>query len=139
MYGRSLLVLGEQEAAEQAFRQELEKNVNDFEANLQLGKLRKDMQKFDEASAYLERATTIRPKDLTARKLLASLRLQTGKVEEAAAMLEAVVEESPDAIDAHVQLATAYNRLKRVEDAARERQIVDRLNAELAAKQKGGR
>ena len=38
-----------------------------------------------EASTYLERATTIRPDDLAARKLLASLRLQTGKVEEAVA------------------------------------------------------
>ena len=36
-----------------------------------------------------------------------------------------------------MQLATAYNRLKRAEDAAREKAIVDRLNAEAAAKQKG--
>ena len=41
--------------------------------------MREDAQKFDEASTYLERAMTIRPNDLTARKLLASLRLQTGK------------------------------------------------------------
>jgi hypothetical protein len=40
-------------------------------------------------------------------------------------------------IDAHVQLATAYNRLRRPDDAAREKEIVDRLNAEAAAKQKG--
>ena len=97
LYGRSLLALGEQDAAERAFRQELELNVNDFEANLQLGNMRKAAQQFAEASTYLERATTIRPNDLTARKLLASLRLQTGKVEEAVAMLEAIAKDAPDA------------------------------------------
>ena len=61
MYGRSLLGLGEQAAAEREFFRELELNVNDFEANLQLGNLRKNAQKFDEASAYLERAVSVQP------------------------------------------------------------------------------
>ncbi len=138
LYGRSLLALGEQDAAQRAFREELDFNINDFEANLQLGNIRKGSQRFDEASRYLERAMTIRPKDLTARKLLASLRLQTGKVDEAVTMLEAIVGDAPDLIEAHVQLATAYNRLKRKDDADRERAIVDRLNAEAQAKPRGG-
>jgi protein O-GlcNAc transferase len=137
LYGRSLLALGEQGAAERAFREELALNVNDFEANLQLGNVRKGAQKFAEASTYLERATTIRPNDLTARKLLASLRLQTGQVEEAVGMLEAIAKEAPDLVEVHVQLATAYNRLKRRDEAQRERAIVDRLNAEVQAKQGG--
>jgi tetratricopeptide (TPR) repeat protein len=137
LYGRSLLALGERDAAERAFREELANNVNDFEANLQLGSLRKADQKFAEASTYLERAATIRPNDLTARQLLGSLRLQTGKTEEAAAMFEAIVKEAPDLVEAHVQLATAYTRLKRTEDAQRERAIIDRLNAEIQAKQRG--
>ncbi len=133
-YGRSLLALGEQEAAERAFREELDSNVNDFEANLQLGYMRKSAQKFAEASTYLERAMTIRPNDLAARKLLASLRLQTGHVDEAVVMFEAIVKQAPDLIEAHVQLATAYNRLKRKDDADREKAIIDRLNAEAQAK-----
>jgi Tfp pilus assembly protein PilF len=137
MYGRALLGLGEPEPAEQEFRKELAHNLNDFEANLQLGNMRKSHQKFDEAAAYLERAVSIRPKDVTARKLLASLRLQTGQTEEALAMLEEVARDAPDVVDVHVQLATAYNRLNRPDDAAREKAIVDRLNAEAAAKQKG--
>ena len=52
-------------------------------------------------------------------------------------MLEDIVKDAPDLVDAHVQLATAYNRLKRLDDAAREKAIVDRLNADAAAKQKG--
>jgi Flp pilus assembly protein TadD len=66
------------------------------------------------------------------------LRLQTGNNEEAVAILESVAREAPEAVEVHVQLATAYNRLKRKEDADRERAIVDRLNAEAAARQKGG-
>lgn len=139
LYGRSMLAQGELEGAERAFREELQLNINDYEANLQLGYMRKSAQKFDEASTYLERALTIRPNDLTAKKLLASVRLQTGKVDEAARMFEEVVKEAPDMVDAHVQLATAYNRLKRKEDADRERAIIDRLNAEAQAKQRGGK
>jgi tetratricopeptide (TPR) repeat protein len=134
MYGRSLLGLGDQPAAEREFFRELDLNVNDFEANLQLGNLRKNAQKFDEASAYLERAVSVHPRDVTARKLLASLWLQMDKTAQATKMLEEV---APDLVDVHVQLATAYNRLKRPDDAAREKAIVDRLNAEAAAKQKG--
>jgi tetratricopeptide (TPR) repeat protein len=137
LFGRSLLALGEQAAAERAFSDELAININDFEANLQLGNVRKGAQKFAEASTYLERATTIRPTDLTARKLLASLRLQMGEVEEAVRMLEALAKDAPDVVEIHVQLATGYNRLKRKDDAQREREIVDRLNAEAQAKQRG--
>lgn len=137
LYGRALLALGEQADAERAFHQELDVDINDFEANLQLGNMRKSAQKFPEASLYLERATSIRPADLTARKLLASLRLQTGKVDEALTMFEALARDAPDLVEVHVQLATAYNRLGRKDDAERERAIVERLNAEAQAKSRG--
>jgi tetratricopeptide (TPR) repeat protein len=139
LYGRALLALGEPEPAERAFRRELDLNVNDFEANLQVGHMRRGAQRLDDAAIYLERANTIRPGDLTARQLLASLRLQTGRTEEAALMLEALVKDAPDMIEAHVQLATAYNRLKRPEDAEREREIAERLTAEAQAKQPGAK
>lgn len=139
LYGRALLALGEPEPAERAFRRELDLNVNDFEANLQMGHMRRGAQRLDDAAIYLERANTIRPGDLTARQLLASLRLQTGKTEEAVVMLEAIVKDAPEMIEAHVQLATAYNRLKRPEDAQREREIAERLTAEAQAKQPGAK
>jgi tetratricopeptide (TPR) repeat protein len=138
-YGRALLGVGDQDTAIREFRAELEQNVNDFEANLQLGNIRKNEQKFDEASAYLERAHGIRPADITTRKLLGTVRLQTGKTDEAVQLLEEIVKEAPDLVDVHVQLATAYNRLKRKADADRERQIIDRLNAEAQAKQPGAK
>jgi tetratricopeptide (TPR) repeat protein len=134
-YGRAMLGLGDQPEAEKAFRRELAVNVNDFESNLMLGSMRKSAQDFENAAMYLGRAVAIHPGDLTARKLLATLKLQTGAVEEAVQMLEQVIADAPDSIDAHVQLATAYNRLKRKDDANREREIVDRLNRELQARQ----
>jgi cytochrome c-type biogenesis protein CcmH/NrfG len=100
-----------------------------------LGSMRRANQDFEDALIYLNRALAIHPGDLTARKLVATTKLQTGAVEEAATMLEAIVKDSPNNVDAHVQLATAYNRLKRKEDAAREREIIDRLNREIQAKQ----
>ena len=139
LYGRALLALGEADAAERAFRRELEQNVNDFEANLQMGHVRRNAQRLDDASVYLERAISIRPNDLTARSLLASLRLQTGKTDEARVMFESIVKDAPDLIEAHVQLATAYSRLKRPEDAQRERAIAERLTAEAQAKQPGAK
>ena len=139
LYGRALFALGDQEAAERAFRKELELNVNDFEANLQLGNMKKAAQRFAEAETYLERATTIRPDDIAGRRLLANLRLQTGKTEDAVQLLEAIVKDNPNLVDVHVQLATAYTRLKRKDDADRERAIIDRLNAEAQAKQPGSK
>ena len=137
LYGRTLMSLGDHDAAEQQFRKELALNVNDFHANLQLGYLRTRAQRHADAAAYLERAVTIRPGDLAARKLLANLRLQSGRTEEAVTLFESLAKETPDAVDIHVQLATGYNRLKRTADAQREKSIVDRLNAEAAAKQQG--
>jgi tetratricopeptide (TPR) repeat protein len=139
LYGRALFALGDQEAAEREFRKELELNVNDFEANLQLGNMRKAAQRFTEAETYLERATTIRPDDIAGRRLLANLRLQTGKTEDAVRILEGIVKDNPNLVDVHVQLATGYNRLKRKDDADRERAIIDRLNAEAQAKQPGSK
>jgi tetratricopeptide (TPR) repeat protein len=137
-YGRALLGLGDQDGAVREFRAELAVNINDFDANLFLGNIRKTDQQFADASNYLERAVTIRPADLTARRLLATLRLQTGRVEEAVAMFEKIEKEAPELIDVHVQLATAYNRLKRKADADRQKAIVDKLNAEAQAKPRGG-
>ena len=137
MYGRALLALGAEQPAEQAFRRELDINVNDFHANLQLGHMRARAQRTAEASSYLERAMAIRPTDLAARKLLADLRLQTGRTEDAVALYEALIKEAPEFVEVHVQLATAYNRLKRPADARRHREIVDRLNAEAQTKQVG--
>jgi len=49
-----------------------------------------------------------------------------------------VVAAKPNDTAAHVLLAQTYIRLKRKADAARERAIVNRLNAEEQNRQQGG-
>lgn len=42
-------------------------------------------------------------------------------------------------MEAHVSLATVYYREKRKQDGDRERAIIDKLNAEIQARQPGGK
>ena len=137
LYGRSLVGLGDQEGAERAFRRELELNVNDFEANLNLGQMRRAAQKFDDASIYLERALAIRPNDLAARKLLGESAAPERENRGGRADFEALVKEAPDFIDGP---RAAGDGLQPLETAppmpSGEREIMDRLNAAAQAKQR---
>jgi Tfp pilus assembly protein PilF len=69
---------------------------------------------------------------------VAALDLQEGHAEEARAGLEELVKETPDFSAAHVALATVYYRLKRKPEGDRERAIVQKLNAQIQAKQQQG-
>ncbi len=140
LYGRSLLALGEQEAAERAFRKELELNINDFEANLQLGNMRKAAQKFDEASTYLERATTIRPDDIAgAQAARQACACRPAGRRKPCRCSKRSSRRRPNLVEVHVQLATAYNRLKRKDDArarARDHRSAERRSAGEAARRR---
>ena len=74
-YGRALLGTGDQVAAAREFRRELERNPNDFQANLQLGILYKNEKRFDEAMLCLQRAEAVRPGDLSLRHAMAAVYL----------------------------------------------------------------
>jgi tetratricopeptide (TPR) repeat protein len=137
LHGRALLGTGDPQSAERSFRRELELNPNEFEANLYLGHLRRQEQKLDEALVYLRRAIGMRPHDSTANYALASLFVAQGKNDDARDVLEQLVDQHPDFVEAHVLLATTYFRLQRKEDGERHRQIVDRLNAERQAQERG--
>jgi tetratricopeptide (TPR) repeat protein len=134
-YGRALLGVGDAEAAIREFQRALQSNPNDFEANLQLGALRKRDQRNDEALVYLNRAMRLRPHDPAARFAAAGALLATGKVEEARALLEQVVLDLPNYTEAHVLLATSYYRLQRTADGDRHRAIAERLRVEEQARQ----
>jgi tetratricopeptide (TPR) repeat protein len=134
--GQALLAMQDAEAAEQAFRRELETNPNDFDANLHLGNLRKDEGRYDEALAYLTRALRLRGNDLTALYTLGSLYLATTDYQKSCDALEKVVSQAPDFMPAHVLLAQVYYRLDRKEEGNREHAIVRRLHAERQARQK---
>jgi tetratricopeptide (TPR) repeat protein len=137
LMGRALLRTGDQQGAAKAFATELTINPNDFQANLEIGDLRKREQRFDDAEPYIRRALRMRPQDPTARFSLAGLHVSRGETEPARVVLETIVADSPTFTEAYVLLATVYYRLQRREDGDRMRTIIERLNAEAQAKQPG--
>lgn len=138
-YGMALLATGDTAAAGDAFRKELESNPNDFVANLQLGAVLKQDQRYDEARNSFDRALRVRPGDPAVRYQLATLDLMTGNIDQACSKLEQLTKETPQFVEAHVSLATVYYRLKRKADGDRERQLVLKLNAENQAAQPGAK
>ncbi len=139
LMGRALLRTGDQEGAARAFATELTINPNDFQANLEIGDLRKREQRFDEAEPYIRRALRMRPHDPTARFSLAGLHVSRGEADPARAVLETIVADSPTFTEAYVLLATVYYRLQRREDGDRMRAVIERLNADAQARQPGAK
>jgi len=134
-YGQALLATGDAAGAMRQFRLELQQDPNDFNSNLDLGALLRQDQELDEAAHYIERAMRVRPGDPGAGFQMASIKLAQGKLEEARERLEHTIQESPTFVEAHVTLATVYYRLKRKADGDRERAVVQKLNAEIQARQ----
>lgn len=135
--GAALLATGDQPGAQKAFERALEHDPNNFDANLRLGLLLRKDERYDEAMPYLSHALEIRPGDVGVRYQIATVKLSLGQVEQARLDLESLVRETPNFTEAHVSLATAYYREKRKTDGDRERAIVEKLNAERQAKEKG--
>jgi tetratricopeptide (TPR) repeat protein len=136
-YGRALMRMGDGEKARSSFTSELSDNPNDFDANLFMGILLKQDRSLDEAFSYLTRAIRLRPRDSYARYHLGALYATLGKPGEARVLLDDVVKEYPDFVEARVLLASVYYRLNRKADGDRQREIVERLNAEQQSKQPG--
>jgi tetratricopeptide (TPR) repeat protein len=136
-YGTALLSTGDQAGAQEAFEHALRDDPNNFDANLRMGMLLRKDERNDEAVKYLRHALEIRPGDAGVRYQIASIELSVGQVEAARGHLESLVAEAPNFTEAHVSLATAYYREKRKADGDRERAIVERLNAEKQANEKG--
>jgi len=136
-YGLALTSTGDQAGGQEAFRRALQSDPNNFEANLRIGVLLRKEEKHDEALQHFHHALEIRPGDLGVRYQIASIELALGQVEGARRHLESIVGEAPNFTEAHVSLATAYYREKRKADGDRERAIVEKLNAEKQASEKG--
>jgi tetratricopeptide (TPR) repeat protein len=121
--------------AEEAFREALKVNPDDFDANLYLGAILSKRRDLDEARPYLERAVRLNPTSSMAGYEMGLLQSTSGQYQAAADQLEKVVKTDPDWLEPHIELASLYYRLKRPDDGRKERQIVDRLTA--AQQQKG--
>jgi tetratricopeptide (TPR) repeat protein len=124
---------GDVAGAEAAFREALILNPNDFEANLYLGAILYKRRQLDEAKIYLDRALQLNPGSSMARYEGAMLKSTSGDSASAAQDLEKLVHDDPTWLEPHVELAALYYRLHRPADGARERKIVDQLNAEQQA------
>ena len=136
-YGTALLSTGDQAGAQEAFEHALKDDPNNFDANLRMGMVLHKDERNDEALKYIRHALEIRPGDVGVRYQIASIELAEGQVEAARGHLESLVAEAPNFTEAHVSLATAYYREKRKADGDRERAIVEKLNAEKQANEKG--
>jgi tetratricopeptide (TPR) repeat protein len=128
---------GDQKNAEPAFRQALQENPDDFQANLYLGALLYKQRHLDEAKIYLDKAVKLKPDDLMAHYESAMLKSTSGQYQAAADELEEVVKKNPDWLEPHVELSTLYYKLHRPNDGAKERAIVEQLTAEQQAKGPG--
>jgi Flp pilus assembly protein TadD len=125
---------GDQKEAEPAFRQAVQENPDDFDANLYLGVLLYKQRQMEEAKIYLNRAVKLKPDDLMARYESAMLKSTSGDYETAAKELEGVAKDNPDWLEPHVELTSLYYKLHRPTDGAKERATVERLTAEQQAK-----
>jgi tetratricopeptide (TPR) repeat protein len=139
LYARALMFTGDSDLSEKEFMAELRGDPYNFDANLQLGALAKQQQNFSQARKYFKRAEETRPGDPGVRYQLALLQIEDGGLDKAREMLEQLLRESPQFLEAHVSLAQVYYRLKRPEDGKRERELVQKLTAEIQAKQPGVR
>jgi len=122
--------VSDEEGAKVAFRKALEANGDDFEATFHLGAILYRERDMEQARPLLERALRLQPSSSLARYALALVRSATGDSAGAVAYLEELVRTNPNWVEPHVKLASLYFRLKRQADGQREREIVDKLNAE---------
>lgn len=122
--------LGDTEDAKAAFEVALRQDPRDFAANLYLGTMRMKARDIDGARPLLELALQLHPEAPQAQYQMAVLNGMTGHFAEAAAALEQLEKQDPDWLDPHIQLASLYYKLQRPEDGKREREIVQRLEAQ---------
>lgn len=136
-YGAALVASGDQEGAKDAFGKALTQDPNNFDANLRMGFLLRNDDKYEEALGYLRHALEIRPGDFGVRYQIGAVELSMGRLPEAQSDLESLVKEAPNFTEAHVSLATLYYREKKKEEGDRERAIVDKLTAQSRQQTEG--
>ena len=128
--GQARDALGDTEGALPAFEAALRQDPKDFLANLYLGTMKLKQRDLDGARPLLTLALQLQPTMPEARFQMAKLNSMEGNNADAAATLEDLVKSDPKWLDAHVELAALYYKLHRPEDGAREREIVQQIEAQ---------
>lgn len=130
MVGQARDALGDTDGAMPMFQAAIQQDPRDFYANLYLGTMRLKQRDFDQARPLLALALQLQPGNPQARLQMAKLDGMTGKYAEAAATLEELEKADPNWIDPHIELAPLYYKLHRPEDGQRERDIVQKIQAQ---------
>ena len=133
--GHAYVLTGNRKLAVDMFQKELEITADDFNSLAFLGWLYREDGRLEEAAKLLRKALAARPDEAGVLFQLAQISQTQGTAEETAQLLERVVVLKPDHLASHVLLAQIYFKQKRLQDAQRERQIIDRLNAQEQEKQ----
>jgi len=133
--GHAHVLTGNRKLAAEMFQKELESTADDFNALAFLGWLFREDGRLQEAYRLLRKAQEVRPEETGVLFQLAQISQTQGSTEETATLLERIVALKPDHLASHVLLAQIYFKQKRLQDAQRERQIIDRLNAQEQEKQ----
>ena len=127
MAGQASYAMDDFNTAALYFQTALRQNPRDFDANLDLGAIRFQEQKFEDARPLLELALELQPSSPIARLEMAKLNVSMEKNAEAAAVLEDLIKAAPNWMEAHWALAAAYYGLNRPDDGKRERLIAQKL------------
>jgi len=120
---------GDAAGAEPLLRQALERDPNDFNANLYLGSILYKQRDMANAKGYLDRALKLSPQSPTALYEVALWESTSSHFDIAAKDLEDLEKSYPNWLQPHVELAVVYYRLKRPADGMKERDIVASLEA----------
>ncbi|MCI0626437.1 MAG: tetratricopeptide repeat protein [Acidobacteria bacterium] len=133
--GHAYVLTGNRKLAVDMFQKELEVTADDFNSLAFLGWLYREDGRLEEAAKLLRKALVARPDETGVLFQLAQISQTQATAEETAQLLGRVVALKPDHLASHVLLAQIYFRQKRFQDAQKERQIIDRLNAQEQEKQ----
>lgn len=128
--GQAHYAVGKRAEAATDFQQALRVEPRDFTANLYLGMLKFDDRDLDQARPLLELALSLQPNHPLTRLELARLKKLEGDMQGALELLESLEKSDPEWIDPHIDLAAIYYKLHRPDDGKRERDLVEKLEAE---------
>lgn len=128
-YGRALLYTGDAEGARVAFREELQTNPNDFQANLGLGQILIARRQTSEALPSIERALTISPASPEAQLARAECLIATDLFDKARPDAEASTRAMPESVEAHDTLSAVYRGLGLSQESRREHARAEALRA----------
>ncbi len=133
-YGRHLLYTQRNdEAAEAAFRHELENASNHALARLQIAYIKLKNKEPEKGVSFAEEAVKLNPRLLLGHYILGRLLLDTGATPRAIEELEVSQRLAPDEPKIYFALSRAYTKVGRKADAERARETFARLNAAAEA------